>query len=200
MITTFDVYKSFRQAQSGFLGRPFKLPNDFDTFFAKMVQPTKDKIILLTTYFNTKWMNVDPDTYFNVGFELFGKNFSYNKFTNEKILLLYIEKDKNKKRSYILTKENFGKSKDFVTAYCSKRSMRQDISIYTQYSRVLENGIKAPIAHYLSNAIDRYFLTWLIMNGYLRLSDDDRVLIPLITENYWTYANEIKGTIVHYKL
>jgi hypothetical protein len=192
MITSFDIYKSFRQAQSNFLSRPYRLPKDWETHFNKMIQTTRDKITILVTHFNTKWMNIDIDRYFKTGFDLFGKNFSYNKFTDPKIMLLYIENDKTLKRNYILTKENFTKSKNFVIDWCKNKSIREDLSLFTQYSRMEDNGMKAPVTHYLKNKIDKYFFTWLIMEKYFVLTDEDRVLVPLITENYWTYVGQLK--------
>ena len=59
MITEEHIYNAFRKAQSLALSRPYKLPKDFDAFFAKMPENNKTILTLITRNFNTIWQNID---------------------------------------------------------------------------------------------------------------------------------------------
>jgi len=52
--------------------------------------------------------------------------------------------------------------------------------------------MKAPIKHYLNNNIDRLVIAWIINKKYITLSDGDRMLMPLIIDNYREYVEQVK--------
>jgi hypothetical protein len=186
MIKQYDVYVSFRKAQSQYLSRPYRLPKDFDAFIQnKLSDKNKEALEISTNWFNTKWRNIDMDVFFQCGFELMGKGFSYVKFFDRRVLNLYIEKDKNIKRESELNKKMLIKSAKFVKKFMEYKS---NISKIVQYCNHSCDGIRAPIKHYLSNNIDNFFLTWLIKSGYLKLTDDERNMIPQVADNYRKYV------------
>ena len=55
----------------------------------------------------------------------------------------------------------------FISNWMNERKHRDDISIYTQYCRMNEDGIRAPLRHYLKNNIDTHTLAWLMSKKYL---------------------------------
>ena len=97
MITDFDVYKSFRKAQANANNRGYKIPRDFDDFLEKMNSNNREWLQRTTIYFNTSYRNIDIDKYMECGFEIW-KSFTYKNFLHEKIMVLYISKDKARKR------------------------------------------------------------------------------------------------------
>ena len=100
-----ETYYLFRKAQADFNNRGFRMPKDFEAHFKKKLSlVNQKKLVKATNWFNTKWSNIDPYIYFTCGFELYKKRFSYIKFFEEKILLLYIQRDKNEKRQIRVNK------------------------------------------------------------------------------------------------
>ena len=195
MITVQDVYIKYQQARARFTSRPYRIPKKWDAVWAKMSEPQVYNVEMITKAFNTRWQNVDIDKYFDIGFQLFGKGFTYTKFYDRRILLSYIEKDKQSKRQKTNILESYNKSNEYVIEWLNKRPHRDDLSIYKQYCMMNDNGIKAPIKHYLSNHIDKYMLTWLINRKYLSLEEHEKSLVPIITENYWTLSEEINEIV-----
>lgn len=194
MYTVEDIYIAFRQAQSRANERPYKIPKDFDKFLnERLSDQNRERLVLLTKTFNTKWRHIDVDKFFDCGFELFGKNFSYVKFFDRKVLNLYIEKDKNFKRSQRLTSIEIIEGLKFIQSYLKERNLFDiRVSPLLQYCHTKDNGQLAPIRHFLQNKISKYIIVWLISKRYLSLGDEDVILIPLISENYRTYLNEMK--------
>ena len=150
---------------------------------------------LITKAFCTRWQNVDPDVFFDCGFRLFGKSFSYNKFYERKILLLYIENDKQRKRKDDNIKDVYEQSDFFVKEWMETKQYRKDVNLYRQYGMMLQDGMKAPIKHYLLNKIDKYMLSWLISNKFVCLEETEKNLIPLIIENYWSFSEDVNKVI-----
>jgi len=173
------IYKIFRRAQSNFSGRGFRIPKDFEKHFnEKFKEPNKKALIKITGWFLTKWQNIDPYTYFKCGFELYNKNFTYTKFFNDKILLLYITRDKNNKREVEITKKGLVDSAIFV-----KKWMQENKLNLNEYMHVRNGGMLLAVEHYLNNNIDASFFVFLIRKGMI-LTDDDRSVIPYVYTNY----------------
>lgn len=174
------IYYQFRKAQSDHFGRGFRMPKDFEQHFNnKFKEQNKKKLIKITGNFLTKWQNIDPYQYFLCGFELFGKNFSYMKFMQEKILLLYKNKDKNKKREIRVTKQGLVDSAFFVKRYMRKYGL----SSLDDYIHKTEGNRKVAVEHYLKNKIDASFFVYLLGKGMI-LTDNERCDIPYIQTNF----------------
>lgn len=158
------------------------MPKDFEKHFKKKLSTINQKnLTKVTKWFNTKWSNIDPYLYFKCGFALYKKNFSYVKFFNEKILMLYKAKDKNEKRKIRVTKEKLIESAKFV-----KRYMRDNnILSLQEYIDTNDGNQKLAVSHYLKNNIDASFFVFLLKKG-MKLSDTDRSYIPYIAQHYRT--------------
>lgn len=156
------------------------MPKDFEEHFKKKLAPINQKnLIKITNWFNTKWSNIDPYLYFKCGFDLYNKNFTYVKFFNEKILMLYKTKDKNEKRQVRVTKEKLIESAKFVKQYMRDN----EILSLQEYIDTNDGNQKLAVSHYLKNNIDASFFVFLIKKG-MKLSDTDRSFIPYISANY----------------
>lgn len=189
MISIDDIYVKFRKAQSVYSNRPYKIPKDISAFLEKRLTEVNLKNMQkLADALNTNYRNVDVDRYLEYGFELFGKNFSYIKFLDQRLINFYIMKDKNFKRDMELTITNIDKSIAFVKDFMSVGAA----SVYLRYGQLRDGYESVAIQHFIKGKIDRYFITWLIFKNYLVLLDGDRELIPLITEQYRNYIYELK--------
>jgi hypothetical protein len=193
-ISKYDVYIEFRKAQSMALNRPYRIPKDLDKHFETKMSPENNKQLeYLTNRFLTRWANIDVSRFFRYGFELFGKKFSYDRFIHPKLVLFYIEKDKNLKRNSENTKEKIVESVKFVKKWMKDKEIREDISLLSQYCMKRDDGIKAPVKHYLLGKIDKHFVTWLIYKKMLNVTVDEDGLLPYIEENYRDYVCDIEN-------
>lgn len=193
MITINDVYISYQKACANYCNRPYRIPKDWNKIWARFAKTNLYNLEMITIAFNTRWHMINMDKYFDCGFKLFGKGFSYNKFYDRRILTMYIEEDKQQKRKDGNIKESMINSLDFINDWINDKPYRVDRSVYSQYCQLKEGGIKAPIKHYINNDIDKHTLAWLICQKYLILEDNERAMIPLVIENYWTLSeNAIK--------
>ena len=185
MYETLDVYIAFRKAQAESNNRGYRIPKDFDKHInTKMSKKNREALILATKYFNTKWNNINPDRFFEYGFEIY-KSFTYVQFFEEKVLNLYKTKDKNRKREMEIYKDAFSDSLKWVKYYTSKYNYNEEkIKGIRDYCNLREKNFSIPIQHYLHNKIDKYFLVFLISKGLLKLTDEDRAMIPYIIEQY----------------
>ncbi len=186
------IYYQFRKAQADYNNRGFRMPKDFEAHFTKkMNKVNQEKLVALTNRFNTKWSNIDPYTYFKCGFDLYKKNFSYVKFLNEKIFLLYVQRDKNSKREVRVTKQKLIDSAKFIKQYMTKN----EIYSIQEYIDTSDGNKKLAVTHYLQNKIDAAFFVWLIKKG-MKLTDTDRGFIPYISKHYRNInvmLNELKS-------
>lgn len=174
------IYYAFRKAQADHFGRGFRMPKNFEQHFEdKFKEQNKKKLIKITGWFLTKWQNIDPYQYFRCGFDLFDKRFSYMKFFNEKILLLYINKDKNNKREIKVTKQALVDSAYFVKRYMSNNGL----SSLDDYIHETDGNRKVAVEHYLKNKIDASFFVFLLGRGMI-LTDNERCDIPYIQTNF----------------
>lgn len=134
----------------------------------------------LSLYFTTKWKNLSISNYFDCGFELYGNKFFYERFLDPKIVRLYIQKDKNTKRTINISKKNIIQSAKFVKTYM------QTIGYKTLhiYCSVKENNRSLPVKHYLQNKIDSVFFIWLLWSKNITLEDHERPYLPYVIDNY----------------
>jgi hypothetical protein len=175
-----NIYYKFRKAQASYNNRGFRMPKDFEKHFkTKLSTVNQKKLTKLTNWFNTKWNNIDPDLYFTCGFDLYKKRFSYIKFFEEKILLLYIQRDKNTKREARVTKEKLIESAKFIKKYMRDN----EILSLQEYMDTNDGNQKLAVSHYLKNNIDASFFVFLLKKG-MKLTDMDRSYIPYISKNY----------------
>jgi hypothetical protein len=174
-----SIYKAFRKAQADYNNRGYKMPRDFEKHFnTKFSEPNKKALIKITGWFLTKWKNINQYDYFMCGFELFKKGFTYTKFFDEKIILLYKTRDKNKKREIHITKKKLIESALVVKVWMEKHNASLD-----DYMSTREGYQKIAIRHYLDNKIDATFLVFLIQKGMI-LTDTERSVIPYVQANY----------------
>jgi len=180
LYTPEEIYIAFRKAQAFFKNRGYRLPKDFEKHLeTKMSAKNKEALILATKYFNTKWNRIDVERYMLCGFEIF-KSYTYTQFFNRKVMNLYIQKDKNIKRDIEINKKSMVSSLKFIKQYMNK----YDIPTIGRYLLLKVGNQTIVIKHYMENKIDKYFLIWLIKEGLFTLSDDDRILVPYIIEQY----------------
>lgn len=176
-----DIYVAFRRAQSKAKNRPWQMPKNFEAHLEKrMAKKSVEALELSVKYFNTKWSNIDPEKYFDCGFELF-KSFSYNQFFDPRIIKLYIEKDKNVKREIGDVKDRMKKSSKFVKRFIDRTPRIRGLKAY---GNTRKDGVNLAVKHYLDNRIDKFFLAHLINKGIVNLNDDDRALIPHVTDSF----------------
>lgn len=174
-----SIYKAFRKSQADYNNRGYRMPKNFEEHFnTKFKEQNKKALIKITGWFLTKWKDIDPYEYFTCGFELFKKSFTYTKFFNDKIILLYKTRDKNKKREIHITKQALIKSALFVKKWIEENNISFD-----EYLRIREGHQKIAVSHYINNSIDATFIVFLIQKGML-LTDTERSLMPYVQSNY----------------
>ena len=175
-----QVYYQFRKSQADFNNRGFRMPKNFEDHFKKKLSAiNQKKLAKITNWYNTKWSNIDPYRYFTCGFELYKKRFSYVKFFEEKILVLYIQRDKNEKRQTRVTKEKLISSAKFIKKYMQDNKIQS----LQEYMDTNDGNQKLAVSHYIKNEIDSSFFVFLLKKG-MRLSDTDRSFIPYISKHY----------------
>ncbi len=174
-----SIYKAFRKAQADYNNRGYRMPKDFEKHFnTKFSEQNKKKLIKITGWFLTKWQNIDPYEYFKCGFDLNEGKFSYMKFLNEKILLLYKNRDKNKKREVKITKQKLIESAKFVKRWMDRNNATLDDYIGTRIGNK-----RIAVDHYVKNKIDATFFVFLLNKGMI-LTNTERSDIPYIQTNY----------------
>jgi hypothetical protein len=188
MYEPLDIYVAFRRAQSNILNRGFRIPKDFDKHLnSKMSKSNKDALILATGYFNTKWQNINPEVFFDCGFELF-KKFTYVQFFDERVMNMYKAKDKNRKREMEVNKEKLKESSAFVQKFMASNEMKS----LKEYCRRRNGESLIVVEHYLKGHIDKYFFVYLIDKRLILLNEDDKTMIPYIIEQYRECLQKLK--------
>jgi len=189
-ITVEEVYVQFRKAQSESKSKPYRLPKDFDSFLKnKMSKQNKDSLILITQFFNTKWVNIDPFRYFECGFELY-KTFTYAMFFKTNVINLYKQRDKMLKRDLNDAKKGLIESTKFLLSYMKQ----ENIPNLPAYCREKIDNRSLPCLHYLDNKIDKFFIVFLIRYGYWNMSDNERYLMPYVSEHYRDMIHKMNET------
>lgn len=175
MISTFDIYITFRKEQANFFNRGFRLPKDWDSHWAKMKANDREILETITVFFNTKWQDIDIERYFQSGFFVFRKKFTYTKFFDSRIIKDYVAKDKARKMNLSNIKKEFEKSLRFVINSGWK---------IPEYVRMSEGNMSFPVLHYIQGKIDISFLSYLVMKGMLKLNEVERSRCPLFEPKY----------------
>ena len=150
MITEEDVYIAYRKAS----GKPYRRPKDFAMFLGKMKENERKCLQDATLYFNTKWHNIDLDLYMECGWGIF-TYFHYSKFFDQRIIKLYITKDKIRKSFEAQSKEKIIESAKFVIRFMKENELT---SLY-EYGRKYDQNIPVAISHHINNKIDAVFLS-----------------------------------------
>jgi len=191
MYTNWDTYVAFRKAQAEANDRGYRLPKDWESHWKNKLNKTARKNIqAVTDNFNTKWSDISLDKYFEAGFEIW-KNFSYHQFLNKKVVEMYKRLDKNKKRNIEANKKEIIDSIKFVMSQIDEEKANKlgplRAYCWTQHNMCM----RQPIKDYVDNNISAAFLVWLMMERYIVLTDEERGLIPYVTNNFRTIKSEL---------
>jgi len=185
--TDWDVYCAFRQAQAEFLSRPYTLPKNWEKFKKRLTEKNLACLEQATKKFNGTWYKICPHTYFRIGFNIFGKKFSYVKFFEKVILKKYMQDDRLQKRDLTLSKKELIKSAKFIRKFMSRKNPNLRLSLARQYSVLTDGKASLPIIHYIQGHLDKFFLVWLMRRGLIKVGDDERAQIPDIVDSYREY-------------
>lgn len=183
MITNKDVYISFRRAQGNSSGRGFRIPKDWDQFLEKMNPNNLKWLNYATMYFNTTYSNIDLDVYMSCGFELW-KGFTYKHLLNEKVINLYIHKDKVCKRKIEVTHQEIKDSFDNIFDYMLDKPIRPGYSELQNFCKFRDGEIRVCVNMYVQGNIDSITLAYCVNKGYINLTDDERALSPYLVKRY----------------
>jgi hypothetical protein len=185
-----DIYVEFRKSQAKFHNRPYRIPKDMEKTYAKMSPKNFASLKKITEMFSTCYHNINPEVYFDCGFQLYKNRFSYAKFFDTKIMKIYIIKDKNTKREVEISKKAIIDSLKYIINWIGIARNKR-IPLLAQYCSMYDTGQLAPIKHYNMYKIDKYFLVWLMRDGYFRLEDNMKVDIPIIVDNYRNLSYDV---------
>jgi hypothetical protein len=191
MITIQHIYISYQKSLNLYLSTKYDIPKNIDSVINNLPKTNQIRLNTLCGYFNTKWQNIDIDKYFACGFEIYSTKFTIRKILDPKVLKLYIEKDKNIKRNNGITREQLDADLKFIKSWTEQRHYNKRIGLEKEYCKMLDDGIRAPIKHYIVNKISKYTLVWLVSQRFLLLAEEDKRLIPLIMDHYWEYTREL---------
>jgi len=179
-----EIYNMFRKCQGRFKNCGYKLPKNWEHHYKnKMSTENKLNLEQITTFFNTKWSNIDPEKYFDIGFDLFGKTFSYKRFFDVKILRHYIVKDKAKK----LEEEEIEKNIINDLKYVSRLFDKKDSSNFSKillYCNQIEDDLPLPVKHYIENKISKVFIIALLKMKILKCDSLELSKMPYVRASY----------------
>jgi len=178
-----DIYQIFRRKQGEVLGRGYRLPKDWEKFIEKFNKSNLSYLIKLTDNFNTKWCNINPDKYMECGFSLFNKTFTYRNFIDEKILMLYVQRDKTDKRIKEINKQRIISSVKHILSVTPTTDM---IHPFQRYATLDGSGERLIINDFITGLIDKYTLCYLIRHGYFKPTADefDKIQLWLGNNNH----------------
>ena len=170
MIDTYDLYCRFKQAESVVKKKIYKKPN-VKIFERRVSIDNKWFLEQIGLKFLTVWQNIDPYTYFYIGFKT-KKSFTFKNFFDRKILDRYIAYDKSKKRKETPDKKSIIKSFEFI-----KNS--HDVSL-KDYCNIKSNGTPIIFLDYVKNNIDIFLVIYCILYKYIIVTEDVQMIIPYI--------------------
>jgi hypothetical protein len=174
------IYVCFRKAQAEANNRGYRIPKDFEKHLnERMSDKNKNALILVTSWFLTKWKDIDPYRYFQCGFELF-KTFTYVNFTDPRVMKYYIQRDKNIKRYNRLSKKRIIESLKFIKGYMVDKG----VPSFGIYCLTYNQNRSLPVKHYLENKIDKFFIVWLMSEKLLKPTEDEMSVMPYVIEGY----------------
>lgn len=164
------LYNEFKRVEGIIKGKPLK-----DNYpIGRLSKDSISILQILEARFNTIWQNINPYIYFKCGFELW-KTFSLKKALNEKIINLYIRKDKRYKRIEGFLEKNILDSLDFI-----KKTSNGIVS----YAGQKEGFLSKAIIDYNKNKIDKYLLAYLIYKGFLKPTTEEEELCSYVICQY----------------
>lgn len=183
MITEFDVYAAFRRAQADKNERGYRLPKDWEKAHQKMTEFNRNQLYKMTVHFNTTYSKVNIDKYMACGFELW-KGFTYKYFCDNRILELYITKDKNQKRKLNASREEIEMSFQRIASYLMTQPIRQGYSQLQSYCKFRTGEVRSIVEQYIRGDIDNITMMYCIHKKYITLTDDERASVPYISKRY----------------
>lgn len=194
MITEFDVYAAFRRAQADANGRGYRLPKDWPAFQAKMTKQNGEWLYKAMVHFNTIHNNVNLDQYMACGFELW-KGFTYKHFSDSRVIGLYIEKDKIKKRKMQSTIDEIDKSFEFMVGYLSDKPKRPGYTQLQNICKLRDGEVRTIINMYNRNEVDTTTIVYCLTKQYLIMTDDERALMPYISQRFRELSENLKDVM-----
>ncbi|KFZ25552.1 MAG: hypothetical protein KQ78_02240 [Candidatus Izimaplasma bacterium HR2] len=193
-ISDYDVYCAFRRAQANAAGRGYRLPQDWGSFKEKMAKQNSEWLYKATVYFNTTYSNIDLDGFMSCGFELW-KGFTYKHFCDRRVLELYIQKDKIKKRKLESTHVEITNSFKFIEEYLTNKPHRSGYSQLQNFCKFREGEVRNIISIYNRGKIDTMTIMYCLVHRYLIMTDDERTLMPYISQRYRELSENLKSVM-----
>lgn len=170
MIDNYDLYCRFKQAESVVKKKKYKKPDE-KVLEKRVSADNKWYVEQIRIRFLTVWQNIDPYTYFYIGFKT-KKSFTFKNFFDRNVLERYIAYDKSKKRKDLPDKRSIIKSFEFI-----KNS--HNISL-KEYCSITSNGTPIIFLDYIKNNIDIFLVIYCILYKYIVVTEDIEILIPYI--------------------
>lgn len=183
MVTDQDVYFAFRKAQALANGRGFRMPKDFDAFLAKMTPMNREWMQRATIAFNTRYSNINIDVYMSCGFEIW-KNFTYKNLLHDKVIQLYIHKDKTKKRQTEVTQREIETTFNNIEDYLRDKPRRPGYTQLQNFCKFRQGEVRICINMYVQGKVDVMTLAYCVNRGYIKLTDDERALSTYLVQKY----------------
>ena len=184
-----EIYVTYLRMKAESKNRGYRLPKEPSLSIEKMKQKNEknyEKLETLWKFFNTKWSNIDLETYFKSGFELF-PNFTYTNFLNDKIIKHYIQKDKVQKFHSELNKKTILKSFKFIKSYNKENyicSLKEFCNLQEEFDHIV-------VREYIKGNIDSYTLIYCILRKYIILSVEEKGKIQDIINKITTYKKYV---------
>ncbi len=159
-----------------------------------MSKENKRYLDTITAYFNTKWSIIDPETYFKIGFDLFGLRFSYRRFLDKKVMIQYIQYDKLEKRKMGVLEDEIKQSVKFINRFMGDADQGSKLIRYCS----MKNGqLSLPVSHYLGGKITKAFMCLLIWYGFFHPTEEELEKMPYVTAHYRDISTSLTKDHVH---
>lgn len=184
-----NIYLTYLRMKAESKNRGYRLPKDPSLSIEKLKQKNEknyEKLETLWKFFNTKWTDIDLERYFHCGFELF-PNFTYVNFLNDKIIKLYIQKNKVEKFHTELNRKTLLKTFKYLKTYFKEHninSLQEFCSIKEEFEHIL-------IREYIKGNIDPYTLIYCILRKYAQLSVEEKQRIYDIINKITTFKKYV---------
>lgn len=183
ILTEEEVYKAFRSAR----GIPFRMPKDWQKKWESFKPEERENIRKMVRYLATTWQDINIDTYFRCGYELW-KGFYINKWFAPQIINLYIQKSKNKKRIEENVKRTLKNSFDFVLEFCKEKNIKS----LNVYSRIRDDQKLIIMEHFVKDYVSKWFLVYMIQRRYCIMNQNDWDKVPFDMEKVREMKMELR--------
>lgn len=87
-----------------------------------------------------------------------------------------------------MVRRDLEESKKFVLDYIKENKLKS----LKAYGECKEGNVSLAVQHYTLNKLDKFFLAKLISKGIVKLTDNDRMQIPYIIEQWNEILEEMK--------